>query len=129
MVTAVLAVALMSSCSTFVAVRTPPPPGASHGRGRSVAVHSLTPVRNNATVRLDAATYYGELEVNANHVTLEGEGNVRTFFEGRLVIRGNGFSARGITFDGAVVVYGNAADFTGSRLRGSVYDHGRANRF
>ncbi len=71
----------------------------------------------------------GDLEIGANHVTLVGEGIGRTVISGRLIIRGNAFTARNLTVDGEVVIYGNSADLSRVELRGRVRNRGHANRF
>lgn len=122
------AVAALASCGTFVAFRVPPGEVHRERHARSENIRSIFPIRNNTTIHLTAARYVGDLEIDANAVTLVGEGIGRTVISGRLIIRGNAFAARNLTVDGEVIIYGNAADLSRAQVRGRIRNHGHGNR-
>ena len=85
--------------------------------------------RNNSTVRLNAGYYTGNFSIDANSVTLVGQGVGRTIIDGDIRINGNNSVLRQLSVRGNVYINGNNADLSGSKIEGRVFSSGRGNRW
>ncbi|HAE21373.1 MAG TPA: hypothetical protein DCG47_03485 [Spirochaetaceae bacterium] len=85
--------------------------------------------RNNSTVRLNAGYYSGNFSIDANSVTLIGQGVGRTLIDGDIRINGNNSVLRQLSVRGNVYINGNNADLSGSKIEGRVYSSGKGNRW
>jgi hypothetical protein len=122
-VVTVILLALLSGCVGFyLAV-----PGQVKGSPPAKRAPQLPPIRNNATVRLEAADYVGDLSVSANKVTIVGRGYEVTRILGNVVITGNNCVMRQLTITGSVRISGNNADLRDARIQGAVRSTGNNN--
>ena len=123
-ITILLALLLGGCAGAYVAVRGP------ESRAPSAKGDPRFPlIRNNATVRLQAADYIGDLNIGANNVTIIGRGPELTRIRGNVTITGNKCTMHQLTIAGSVFISGNSADLRGARIQGVVRSTGNNNHW
>ena len=117
----------LTGCTVTVRPRPGETPFPARPPRRSTSV--IGPIRNNSTVSLDAVTYFGDLVIDANRVTVRGRGTGRTVISGSVFVDGNSAVITGLTVNGDVTINSNNNDLSGARIRGRVRNNGRNNRW
>ena len=113
-----------------------PPPGrqapqtqSPPRRGGTSFQSSAIQIRNNATVRLQAGRYNGDLVVTGNSVRIFGAGRDATALAGNVTINGNNVVMADLTITGNVIIRANNADLRSADIRGRVSSSGNNNRW
>ncbi len=90
---------------------------------------AVSAFHNNGTVRLSYGVYRGDFTIDANSVSLLGQGIGRTRIDGDIRINGNNAVLRYLSVRGDVYINGNNADLSNARIEGRVFSSGHGNRW
>jgi hypothetical protein len=83
---------------------------------------------NNRTHALSSGTYWGDLSVTGNRITVDGSVGMHTYIDGNLVISGNSNVVRNLNVRGSVEIAGNDNRLENVVHQGALKDNGKNNR-